>query len=102
MIDNNVGKFNPPEVFHVNVECKRMLVQLIIVFKVKPSVAALSLLATDFKSCDAALNFVSDASEDNQLEGVKRMLHPYIGCLAIDHEYTDVNHTDCSQEETSA
>ena len=79
-----------------------MLVQLVKVFKVKPSVAALGLLATSFKSCDAALNFVSDASDDNQLEGVKKMLHPYIGCLALSLEHTDENHSTGTQEETSA
>ena len=60
----DIGKFNPPEIFHVNIECKRMLVQLIKVFRVKPSVAAFSLLATNFKSCDAALNFISDVKGD--------------------------------------
>ena len=79
-----------------------MLVQLVKVFKVKPSVAALGLLATSFKSSDAALNFVSDASDDNQLEGVKKMLHPYIGCLALRLEHTDDSHLTGTQKETSA
>ena len=84
----DIGKFNPPEVFHSNLECKRMLLQLIKVFKIKPSVAAFGLLATTFKSADSALNFISDASEDNQLLGVKKMSHPFIGCLALSHEDT--------------
>ena len=45
----DIGKYNPPEIFHANFECKRMLVQLMKVFKInKPSVAAFSLLATNF------------------------------------------------------
>ena len=44
----DIGKFNPPEIFHVNLECKRMFVQLVKDFRIKPSVAALSLLATNF------------------------------------------------------
>ena len=55
-----IEKFNPPAIFHENLECKRMLVQLVKDFQVKPSVAAYSLLATKFRSCDAALNFFSD------------------------------------------
>ena len=76
---DDIGKFNPPEIFHVNIECKRMLVQLIKVFKVKPSVAAFSLLATGFKSCDVALNFISDVKEDGG--EARKMIHPFIGCL---------------------
>ena len=66
-----------------------MLVQLIKDFKIKPSVAAFGLLATSFKSCDSALNFISDASEENQLSGVKKMSHPFIGCLALSNDNTD-------------
>ena len=85
-----VGKFNPPEVFHSNIEYKRMLVQLIKVFKMKPSVAALALLATNFESCDAALNFASDdSSRHHDLSGPKQMRHPFIGCLAL--ERIDLN-----------
>ena len=64
--NGEIGKFNPPEIFHANIEYKRMLVQLIKVFKMKPSVATLALLATNFESCDAALNFVSDDSSRDQ------------------------------------
>ena len=57
-----------------------MLVQLVKDFKVKPSVAAYSLLATGFKSSDSALNFISD--ERDQLGDVLKMQHPFVGCLA--------------------
>ena len=72
-VDNGeIGKFNPPEIFLANIEYKRMLVQLIKVFKIKPSVAALALLATNFESSDAALNFVSDdSSRDLDQSGPK-------------------------------
>ena len=86
--NEEIGKFNPPDIFHENVECKRMLVQMIKVFGILPSIAAFSLLATNFKSCDAALNFIAednlDGSENKQLE--KRMIHPFIGCLALREE----------------
>ena len=81
-----IGKFNPPAVFHSNLKCKQMLVQLIKFFEIKPSVAAFGLLATSFTSPDSALNFINDASGDNQLAGVKKMKHPFIGCLALSHE----------------
>ena len=56
----------------------------------KPSVAALALLATNFESCDAALNFASDdSSQDHDLSGPKQMRHPFIGCLAL--ERIDLN-----------
>ena len=46
--DIDIGKFNPPEIFHINLECKRMFVQLVKDFRIIPSVAALSLIATNF------------------------------------------------------
>ena len=81
----DIGKFNPPEIFHVNIECKRMLVQLIKDFRVKPSVAAFSLLATNFKSCDAALNFISDVKGDKEQNESQKMIHPFIGCLPTEN-----------------
>ena len=56
-----------------------MLVQLVKEFDVKPSVAALALLATGFKSRDAALNYVSDQFADTE-----KMQHPFVGCFAYE------------------
>ena len=86
--DEDIGKFNPPEIFHENVDCKRMLVQLIKVFGIRPSIAAFSLLATNFKSCDAALNFLAEDNLDDDERRAepnveRKMLHPFIGCLAL-------------------
>ena len=60
-----------------------MFAQLVKDLRIKPSVAALSLIATNFKSCDSALNFISDFKNEDKLIGDKKMNHPFIGCLAI-------------------
>lgn len=83
-----MSKFNPPRVFHENIDNKRMLVQLVTEFKIKPSIAAYSLLATDLKSCDAAVDHCLGAEElmgpsggNGKSVTRKVMKHPFIGCF---------------------
>ena len=70
-----------------------MLVQMIKELRLKPSIASYGLLATNFKSCDAALSFLMDIDDDQaSVTGtLGKIRHPYIGCLPLTNNSTN-NH----------
>ena len=48
---------------------------------IKPSVAMLALISTDFTGTEAATAWIYDAEEDPAAPHNAKMRHPFVGCL---------------------
>ena len=57
--------------------------------EIQPCVAAYALISTDFRSIDAALNFIYEREE--AVGDALVRVHPFVGCIPLSKEFTSKN-----------